>query len=344
MLPLMIFNAIGSFFSGNPDASEPNMVLNDTAAIVENIETVGSSLNVILLESLDALYLNIDSDFAESGGGRKVIINPYEGGNIVDANLIISQYCAANDMNFEKIALSDLEQTVRANQSSLFSFEKRSTVVTYTEEGVETSETVVSYTIVYSGDTHFADAVFFLTEEQKALAGEYSNNLHIFLNASMSVTANRTTALLAQLALDNPYSGDVEAFGSPFAADWQSAVTSEFGLRTDPITGAANASHSGIDIAFRTGTEIKAVMSGKVIYVRYPTTGYGYHLAIHHGNGLVTLYAHCSKILVGEGAAVSQGDAIAEVGSTGRSTGPHLHFMVLDGGVPQNPREYLPTS
>ena len=83
-------------------------------------------------------------------------------------------------------------------------------------------------------------------------------------------------------------------------------------------------------------------MSGKVLYVRYPTTGYGYHLAINHGNSVVTLYAHCSKILVNEGDVVAKGDVIAFVGSTGRSTGPHLHFEVVSEGIPQDPRNYLP--
>jgi murein DD-endopeptidase MepM/ murein hydrolase activator NlpD len=348
MLPSMIFNAAGSLFSGNPTVTRLNTVMNDTAAIIENIETVGSSLNVIILESLDDLYLRIDRDFAASSGDRKEIINPYEGSNLIDANLIISQYCAANDKDFEKIALTDLEQTVRANKSALFSFEKRVEMETHTEtdpdtgEETEIAETTVYYTVIYNGSTHFADAVFFLSDEQKALAADYSRNLHIFLNDSFLVTANATHGLLAQLLLNDPYSGNIEGFGSPFAADWQPAVTSEFGLRTDPITGKINSGHSGIDIAFGLGTEIRTVMSGKVVYVRFPTTGYGYHLAINHGNGLVTLYAHCGKILVNEGDVVSQGDAIALVGSTGRSTGSHLHFEVLADGIPKDPRGYLP--
>jgi murein DD-endopeptidase MepM/ murein hydrolase activator NlpD len=347
-LPSMIFSTAGALFSGDSTATQLNQVMNDTAIIIENIETIGSSLNGIILESLDDLYLRIDQDFAASSGDRKEIINPYEGSNLVDANLIIAQYCAANDKYFDKIALADLERTVRANQSALLSFEKRVEIETYTEtdpdtgEETETTETVVYYTVIYNGNTHFADAVFFLSDEQKALAADYSNNLHIFLNDSFLVTANNTHGLLAELLLNDPYSGSAEGFGSPFAADWQSAVTSEFGLRTDPITGKINAGHSGIDIAFELGTEIKAVMSGKVVYVRFPATGYGYHLAINHGNGLVTLYAHCSKILVNEGDVVSQGDAIALVGSTGRSTGSHLHFEVLAGGIPQDPRSYLP--
>ena len=350
MLPAMIFSLIGGLFSGGSGSltEPPVMVMNDTAAIIENIETVGSSLNVILLESLDDLFAEIDKDFEDSPGDRKEIINPYENSNIVDANLIISQYCALYEKDIDKITLTDLEQIIREHKNALFSYGKHTENETYTvadpetEEETEITETVIYYTVQYNGSTHFADAVFFLTEDQKSLAAEYHGNLILFLNDNFITTSNSTHTLLAQISLENPYSGDTESFGSPFAADWRAAVTSEFGPRTDPISGKINAGHLGIDIAYPFGTEIKAVMSGKVIYVRYPATGYGYHLAINHGNGIVTLYAHCSKILVNEGDTVPQGGVIALVGSTGYSTGPHLHFETVAGGIPKNPREYLP--
>ena len=80
---------------------------------------------------------------------------------------------------------------------------------------------------------------------------------------------------------------------------------------------------------------------GKVLFVRFKQTGYGYHVTIDHGGGLVTLYGHCSEILVTEGQTVTAGQVIAKSGSTGRSTGPHLHLEVIRDGVPQNPRSYL---
>lgn len=132
------------------------------------------------------------------------------------------------------------------------------------------------------------------------------------------------------------------SFISPLGVDWRSKVTSEFGNRTDPINGKPSG-HTGLDIAAPKGTPIKSAMSGVVLYARYSTTSsYGYHLAIDHGDGLVTLYAHCSELLVTEGQKINQGDVIAKVGATGRVTGNHLHFEVRVNGERQNPRNYLP--
>ncbi len=90
------------------------------------------------------------------------------------------------------------------------------------------------------------------------------------------------------------------------------------------------------------GTPVRAALPGIVYVVRYSTSGYGYHVMIDHGGGFVTLYAHCSKLFVTEGQKVDAGTIIAEGGSTGRSTGPHLHFEVRIYGEKQNPRNYLP--
>jgi murein DD-endopeptidase MepM/ murein hydrolase activator NlpD len=102
-----------------------------------------------------------------------------------------------------------------------------------------------------------------------------------------------------------------------------------------------------MDLAVPTGTEVKAIAAGKVLYTKMGATGYGYHVVINHGGagsprgGIVTLYAHNSKILVSEGQTVAQGEVIALSGSTGRSTGPHVHLEVIVDGVPMNPRNYL---
>jgi lipoprotein NlpD len=99
--------------------------------------------------------------------------------------------------------------------------------------------------------------------------------------------------------------------------------------------------HDGIDIAAPEGTVIGAAADGEVIYAG-EQAGYGEVVIVRHDDGLVTLYAHNSRVLVGAGARVRRGDAIARVGQTGRTTGPHLHFEVREGTRPRNPLLFLP--
>ena len=119
----------------------------------------------------------------------------------------------------------------------------------------------------------------------------------------------------------------------------QYRVTSNFGGRADPITGVWT-SHGGTDIAAPYGTPIVAANSGVVIFSGWHYS-YGNYVIIDHGGGIATLYGHSSKLLVGKGQAVSRGDRIALVGSTGYSTGNHLHFEVRINGVRTQPMDYL---
>lgn len=115
--------------------------------------------------------------------------------------------------------------------------------------------------------------------------------------------------------------------------------SSNYGWRIDPFTGQ-RAMHEGVDFVADVGAPIKAAAGGIVIYSDL-NSSYGNMIEIDHGNGLVSRYAHASKRLVKEGDVVMRGQKIGEVGSTGRSTGPHLHFEVLLHGTPQNPTRYL---
>ncbi len=116
-------------------------------------------------------------------------------------------------------------------------------------------------------------------------------------------------------------------------------VSDNFGYRKDPFT-KRKTYHDGIDIGADTGTSIKAAASGTVTLAeRY--SGYGKCVIIDHGRGITTLYGHASTLLVKEGQKVKKGDVIAKVGSTGRSTGPHLHFEVRVYGTAVDPMQYL---
>lgn len=134
-----------------------------------------------------------------------------------------------------------------------------------------------------------------------------------------------------------------DGFCSPVGANWESIVTSEFGYRRDPFTGETRG-HSGMDLAVPTGTPVRAALPGTVTVSQYNAGGYGYYVMIDHGNGLSTLYGHNSRLLAQVGQTVEAGDIIALSGSTGRSTGPHLHFEVRVNGKQTDPRAYLPTA
>lgn len=116
-------------------------------------------------------------------------------------------------------------------------------------------------------------------------------------------------------------------------------ITSRFGLRIDPIDGKKR-HHNGIDIAVPEGTNINPVLPGKVIYSGY-SKGYGNCVIVEHEDGIQTIYAHNSKNLVKVGDRVSTDTVIALSGSTGRTTGPHLHFEIRKEGKPVNPLAML---
>lgn len=123
---------------------------------------------------------------------------------------------------------------------------------------------------------------------------------------------------------------------APITDGWYS---SNFGWRVDPFTGK-NAMHEGVDFMVQAGTPIYASAGGVVVYAEYHPQ-YGNMIEIDHGNDIITRYAHASRLLVKVGAVVRRGQEIAKVGSTGRSTGNHLHFEVRYKGLAQNPVRFL---
>lgn len=116
-------------------------------------------------------------------------------------------------------------------------------------------------------------------------------------------------------------------------------ATSDFGMRTHPVLGGRRA-HKGIDLAAPTGTPVYATADGLVQMAQWYSS-YGNYIQIGHGSDLETRYAHLSRIAVSEGSMVRKGDLIGYVGSTGRSTGPHLHYEVRVGGVAVDPVPYM---
>ena len=123
------------------------------------------------------------------------------------------------------------------------------------------------------------------------------------------------------------------------AAERRSRVSSPFGYRADPFLGRL-VLHPGVDLVQDYGSDGHATAGGRVIHAG-PMGGYGDMVEIDHGNGLVTRYGHLSEILVAEGQEVTAGALLGRLGSTGRSTGPHLHYEVRVDGEPVDPERFL---
>lgn len=142
--------------------------------------------------------------------------------------------------------------------------------------------------------------------------------------------------MLDQVLVNEEITSTSQVRGRPVTWGWMS---SPFGQRVDPISGK-NAWHSGVDFAGRDGSDVIAVASGVVTYSgeRY---GYGKLVEISHSNGYVTRYAHHKSLLVETGEVVKKGEVIGTMGSSGRSTGPHVHFEVLKNGRAVDPARYV---
>ena len=203
MLPGLIFGGLTNAFS----PSDPEIpILNSETAIIENANEITFTLNGILGEALDDVLARIEADFAASGADHMEVKNAYSGGPIYNANLFISQYCAAKDKDFESISLNDLAATLRENKQHLYSYtskqEIRESTVTDPETGEETTEpeTWMVYTVRYNGESYFSDVVFQLTDDQKELAADYASNLSLFLGDGLlqnleAWTGNSITSL-----------------------------------------------------------------------------------------------------------------------------------------------------
>lgn len=146
---------------------------------------------------------------------------------------------------------------------------------------------------------------------------------------------NQQLGLLETMIMSRNLQKEVRPTGMPIKGGW---ISSYYGMRTDPFTGR-NEYHKGMDFAGKEGSDVISVGAGVVTWAgdRY---GYGKLVEINHGNGYTTRYGHNEQILVNVGDTVKKGEILALMGSTGRSTGPHVHFEVLHKGKPVDPKKY----
>lgn len=149
----------------------------------------------------------------------------------------------------------------------------------------------------------------------------------------------RQLEVLEGLLINRNLQAQMSPAGSPVASGW---VSSYFGMRADPFTGGQEF-HEGMDFAGKEGSDVVAAAGGMVTWAG-PRHGYGELVEIDHGNGYVTRYGHNKAIHVKQGQVVKKGERLAAMGSSGRSTGPHVHYEVLRDGRPVNPAKFLQAS
>jgi len=150
---------------------------------------------------------------------------------------------------------------------------------------------------------------------------------------------NQQLSVLETMMMNRNLQAEVMPTGRPISRGW---LSSYFGIRTDPFNGR-RVHHSGVDFAGKMGSDIVTVAAGVVTYSG-KRSGYGRLVEINHGNGYSTRYGHSSELLVKVGDTVKKGDIVAKMGTSGRSTGPHVHFEVLYNGRAVNPKKYIQAS
>ena len=170
--------------------------------------------------------------------------------------------------------------------------------------------------------------------------GPEPSDAALALQKVLNKTANALSVLKG--LVDHDHGG--EQGDNPWAAvlDGKARISSEYGMRKDPFNGEM-AFHDGVDLAVKRGTGITALKDGVVTFSGFKG-GYGNTVIVRHEDGLETVYSHAARNHVSEGQAVTAGTVLADVGSTGRSTGPHLHFEVRKDGKSVNPLPYLKDS
>ena len=168
-----------------------------------------------------------------------------------------------------------------------------------------------------------------------AVASLYIEHKNVVVASSKKTTISKKTST-GTVNTAMTISGTKVALGITLAKPVSGIISSRFGARSSIRSSA----HTGLDIATSTGTPVSAAASGTVTFAGWKGS-YGYLMVITHSNGVQTYYGHCSKLYCSAGDTVSQGQTIAAVGSTGNSTGPHLHFEIRVNGVAYNPQNYL---
>lgn len=280
-------------------------------------------------------YIEDEESFAQKINGEIVSIKE---GNIDAVTL-------NNEPEYELKLISRNKET---NEEQIIAKLKEDVSITYKYFAVTLDNQVKSYVNTLEEATKVVEDI------KKENEKDIDLNLQVIETYTQnSEEINSETVEVAETNLQNEVNTIIKEKGPtkingikiasmPIDTSVSTIISSRFG----EISRIRYSAHKGLDIACSTGTPIKAIAEGTILYSGYDNTGLGYVVKIDHGNGVQTWYAHCSKLYVKTGDYVNAGDTISAVGSTGNSTGPHLHFEVRtgDGSYSNrvNPKNYLP--
>ena len=287
-------------------------------------------------------------EYVENGNGENENIAFVELNSMPKYDLcLLKRGITTNDEEiFEKVA--ETGTTYYKYYSILDDNEEKLSVANFStaEEVVQglkekNSENADNIQIIEKYDTEFADcvnkdeAIESLYKEKKVeqpiVKVASSNN-----NRSTSKVSSKSSGNASGFSTSRNMSRTTASLGINLIKPITGTITSRFGSVSSIRSGA----HTGLDIGASSGTPVKVAASGTVIWAGYKGS-LGNLVVVQHSNGVQTYYGHCSKIYVSSGQTVSQGQTISAVGSTGNSTGPHLHFEIRVNGVAYNPQNYV---
>lgn len=289
-----------------------------------NAESVTNAVSPSAVLNNDADITNIDTVTEESDKPRRDVVEyTVKGGDTLSS--IAKKFSRKDDpMDVESIAfLNGFSQNKILKPADVIKIPPTSGIVV----------------TVRSGDTIYALAKKYgLPSAQPIVDWPYNSfaddeKFTLLAGQSLVIPGGRAPAVVLQAPQNirkTPTSGVFTPGNGQFSWPIQGLITQYFAWY-----------HSGLDIAGPIGTPITAADSGRVVTVLYENYGYGYHVIVDHGNGYQTLYGHMSRIDVSNGQNVSRGQTLGLRGSTGRSTGPHLHFEVMQNGAKINPLGFL---
>ena len=313
-------------------------LMSDFVAIQKNIDEVLTSMNDNKSKEIDkykrqAMVVEdkIKQITAEKSWADGKIITDKANINEV----MLQRDLAAAERDALREQLKELEKAVQnIKQAELEVFSKVESIASKEIGKIKSAFTKVNGSLRQQG-LYFNPLAN--SKKRKAKGGTFIPNSAIELEDKLMVDK---ISSIYKAVDDLEYYREVAKYvpiGKPVWSYW---VSSKFGTREDPFNKKA-ARHKGIDLAARQGNKIKTMAKGKVIRVNHSNKGYGNMVEVDHGNGFKTKYAHMHKIYVKEGDVLDINDALGEVGNTGRSTGPHLHYEILYRGRPVDPMPFM---